>query len=73
MEESQESSMFVFKLGVAKLQCCLLMNGLVFDSNEVLLKFILSATFSFKYTVKIVIMLSHYYNLSAREEHCRSV
>ncbi|KAE8009047.1 hypothetical protein FH972_005504 [Carpinus fangiana] len=34
MEESQESSMFVFKLGVAKLQCCLLMNGLVFDSNE---------------------------------------
>ncbi|GLT63971.1 hypothetical protein SLA2020_364930 [Shorea laevis] len=33
-EESQESSMFVFKLGVAKLQCCLLMNGLVFDSNE---------------------------------------
>jgi UDP-glucose:glycoprotein glucosyltransferase len=40
MEESQESSMFVFKLGLAKLQCCLLMNGLVFDSNqEVLLKF----------------------------------
>jgi hypothetical protein len=32
--------MFVFKLGVAKLQCCLLINGLVFDSNEVLLKFL---------------------------------
>lgn len=30
--------MFVFKLGLAKLQCCLLMNGLVFDSNQVLLK-----------------------------------
>ncbi|CAK9160518.1 unnamed protein product [Ilex paraguariensis] len=33
-ELSQESSMFVFKLGLAKLQCCLLMNGLVYDSNE---------------------------------------
>ncbi|OMO74262.1 Glycosyl transferase, family 8 [Corchorus capsularis] len=31
---SEESSMFVFKLGVSKLQCCLLMNGLVFDSSE---------------------------------------
>jgi hypothetical protein len=28
---SQESFMFVFKLGVAKMQCCLSMNGLVFD------------------------------------------
>ncbi|XP_012458584.1 UDP-glucose:glycoprotein glucosyltransferase [Gossypium raimondii] len=33
-ELSQESSLFVFKLGVNKLQCCLLMNGLVFDSSE---------------------------------------
>lgn len=33
-ELSQESSLFVFKLGVGKLQCCLLMNGLVFDSSE---------------------------------------
>ncbi|XVE66939.1 hypothetical protein DITRI_Ditri08aG0119800 [Diplodiscus trichospermus] len=33
-ELSQESSLFVFKLGVAKLQCSLLMNGLVFDSSE---------------------------------------
>ncbi|GAV61148.1 Glyco_transf_8 domain-containing protein/UDP-g_GGTase domain-containing protein [Cephalotus follicularis] len=33
-ELSQESSMFVFKLGLFKLQCCLLMNGLVLDSNE---------------------------------------
>ncbi|KAJ6389720.1 hypothetical protein OIU77_027940 [Salix suchowensis] len=33
-ELSQESSMFVFKLGLNKLQCCLLMNGLVFDSSE---------------------------------------
>ncbi|KAM7478863.1 hypothetical protein LguiA_027076 [Lonicera macranthoides] len=33
-ELSQESSMFVFKLGLAKLQCCLLLNGLVHDSNE---------------------------------------
>jgi hypothetical protein len=32
--------MFVYKFGVAKLQCCLLMNGLVFDSNEVLIFFI---------------------------------
>ncbi|XVE93241.1 hypothetical protein REPUB_Repub01dG0173400 [Reevesia pubescens] len=33
-ELSQESSLFVFKLGVGKLQCSLLMNGLVFDSSE---------------------------------------
>jgi UDP-glucose:glycoprotein glucosyltransferase len=33
-ELSQESSMFVFKLGLAELQCCLLMNGLVVDSNQ---------------------------------------
>ncbi|KAL7002014.1 hypothetical protein U1Q18_003164 [Sarracenia purpurea var. burkii] len=32
--DSQESSVFVFKLGLAKLECCLLMNGLVFDANE---------------------------------------
>ncbi|XWS76674.1 hypothetical protein CRYUN_Cryun01aG0197800 [Craigia yunnanensis] len=35
-ESSQESSFFVFKLGVGKLQCCLLMNGLVFDSIEII-------------------------------------
>ncbi|XP_044490237.1 UDP-glucose:glycoprotein glucosyltransferase isoform X2 [Mangifera indica] len=33
-EQSQETTMFVFKLGLAKLQSCLLMNGLVYDSNE---------------------------------------
>ncbi|KAK8714348.1 hypothetical protein V6N13_149541 [Hibiscus sabdariffa] len=33
-ELSQESSLFVFKLGVSKLQHCLLMNGLVLDSTE---------------------------------------
>ncbi|KAF9685018.1 hypothetical protein SADUNF_Sadunf03G0010600 [Salix dunnii] len=33
-ELSQESSLFVFKLGLNKLECCLLMNGLVFDSSE---------------------------------------
>ncbi|KAL3515635.1 hypothetical protein ACH5RR_022537 [Cinchona calisaya] len=33
-ELSRESSSFVFKLGLAKLQCCLLMNGLVYDTNE---------------------------------------
>ncbi|XP_017970879.1 PREDICTED: UDP-glucose:glycoprotein glucosyltransferase isoform X1 [Theobroma cacao] len=33
-ELSEESSLFVFKLGVGKLQCCLLMNGLVLDSSE---------------------------------------
>ncbi|KAA8545514.1 hypothetical protein F0562_020298 [Nyssa sinensis] len=33
-EQSHESSMFVFKLGLVKLQCGLLMNGLVYDSNE---------------------------------------
>lgn len=36
-EESEASSMFVFKLGLAKLKCSFLMNGLVFDSVEVLL------------------------------------
>lgn len=39
-ELSQESSNFVFKLGLAKLQSCLLMNGLVYDSSEVLLKLV---------------------------------
>ncbi|GFY94719.1 similar to EMS-MUTAGENIZED BRI1 SUPPRESSOR 1 [Actinidia rufa] len=34
-ELSQESSMFVFKLGLNKLRCCLLMNGLVIDANEI--------------------------------------
>eukprot|EP00257_Ricinus_communis_P021573 XP_015581097.1 UDP-glucose:glycoprotein glucosyltransferase isoform X1 [Ricinus communis] len=33
-ELSQESSVAVFKLGLYKLQCCLLMNGLVSDSRE---------------------------------------
>lgn len=33
-ELSQESSIFVLELGLSKLQCCLLMNGLVFDTNE---------------------------------------
>ncbi|KAJ4717311.1 UDP-glucose:glycoprotein glucosyltransferase-like [Melia azedarach] len=33
-EQSEESSMLVFKLGLAKLECCLLMNGLVSDSTE---------------------------------------
>lgn len=33
-EISHESSMFVFKLGLAKLECCLLMNGLVYESTE---------------------------------------
>lgn len=33
-ELSQESSNFAFKLGLTKLQCCLLMNGLVYDSSE---------------------------------------
>ncbi|XP_047315092.1 UDP-glucose:glycoprotein glucosyltransferase [Impatiens glandulifera] len=31
---SHESSMFVFKLGLAKHKCCLLMNGLLHDVNE---------------------------------------
>ncbi|KDO50105.1 hypothetical protein CISIN_1g000334mg [Citrus sinensis] len=34
MDQSQESSMFVFKLGLTKLKCCLLMNGLVSESSE---------------------------------------
>ncbi|KAK1430222.1 hypothetical protein QVD17_12804 [Tagetes erecta] len=33
-ESSQESSLFVFKLGMAKLGCSLLMNGLVHSYNE---------------------------------------
>ncbi|KAF4392729.1 hypothetical protein F8388_010752 [Cannabis sativa] len=33
-ELSEETSLFVFKLGLAKLQCSLLMNGLVIDSKE---------------------------------------
>lgn len=34
-QEAVESSRFVHKLGLYKLQCCLLMNGLVHESNEV--------------------------------------
>ncbi|KAL5787384.1 hypothetical protein ACOSP7_004333 [Xanthoceras sorbifolium] len=33
-EQARDSSMFVFKLGLVKMQCCLLMNGLVYDSSE---------------------------------------
>lgn len=45
-ELSQESSMFAFKLGLANLQCCLLMNGLVLDSTEVhLLKSLVDSVF----------------------------
>ncbi|KAI3827826.1 hypothetical protein L1987_01912 [Smallanthus sonchifolius] len=34
LESSQESSLFVFKLGLAKLECSLLMNGLVHNYDE---------------------------------------
>lgn len=34
MKAAEESSLFVFKLGLSKLKCCLLMNGLVFESTE---------------------------------------
>lgn len=34
-ELSEESSLFVSKLGLAKKQCCLLFNGLVHDPTEV--------------------------------------
>ncbi|KAD6454405.1 hypothetical protein E3N88_09111 [Mikania micrantha] len=34
LESSQESSLFVFKLGLAKLECALLMNGLVHNYDE---------------------------------------
>jgi UDP-glucose:glycoprotein glucosyltransferase len=34
-EEAEQSSRFVHKLGLYKLQCCLLMNGLVHEANEV--------------------------------------
>ncbi|XP_058110357.1 UDP-glucose:glycoprotein glucosyltransferase isoform X2 [Magnolia sinica] len=32
--KAEESSLFVYKLGLAKLKCCLLMNGLVYESTE---------------------------------------
>jgi UDP-glucose:glycoprotein glucosyltransferase len=35
--EAEESSRFVHKLGLYKLRCCLLMNGLVHESNEVII------------------------------------
>ncbi|KAL9256883.1 UDP-glucose:glycoprotein glucosyltransferase-like protein [Drosera capensis] len=34
MELAQQSSMFIFKLGLSKRGCCLLMNGLIYDSSE---------------------------------------
>ncbi|KAF6171102.1 hypothetical protein GIB67_020581 [Kingdonia uniflora] len=33
-ERAEESSIFVFNTGLSKLHCCLLMNGLVYESNE---------------------------------------
>ncbi|XP_043704312.1 UDP-glucose:glycoprotein glucosyltransferase [Telopea speciosissima] len=33
-EKAEESSLFVYKLGLSKLRCCLLMNGLIYESNE---------------------------------------
>nr|DAD24321.1 TPA_asm: hypothetical protein HUJ06_025785 [Nelumbo nucifera] len=33
-EQAEESSLFVYKLGLSKLQCCLLMNGLVHEPTE---------------------------------------
>lgn len=33
-DKAKESSLFVFKLGLSKLHCCLLMNGLVHESSE---------------------------------------
>lgn len=32
--DAEMSSHFVYKLGLSKLQCCLLLNGLVYESNE---------------------------------------
>lgn len=34
-QEAEESSRFVHKLGLYKLQCCLLMNGFVHEASEV--------------------------------------
>ncbi|KAJ8506506.1 hypothetical protein OPV22_007392 [Ensete ventricosum] len=33
-EEADGSSLFVFKLGLSRLECCLLMNGLVYEANQ---------------------------------------
>ncbi|URE03054.1 udp-glucose glycoprotein [Musa troglodytarum] len=33
-EEGDGSSLFVFKLGLSRLECCLLMNGLVYEANQ---------------------------------------
>ncbi|KAH9602156.1 hypothetical protein KSS87_023287 [Heliosperma pusillum] len=35
LDVAQKSSLFVFQLGLSKRKCCLLLNGLVYDSNEV--------------------------------------
>lgn len=34
---AEESSMFTFSLGLSESECSLLMNGLVFDSSEVII------------------------------------
>ncbi|XP_074311136.1 UDP-glucose:glycoprotein glucosyltransferase-like [Silene latifolia] len=34
LDVAQKSSLFVFQLGLSKRRCCLLLNGLVYDSNE---------------------------------------
>jgi hypothetical protein len=38
-QEAEESSRFVHKLGLYKLQCCLLMNGLVHEPTEVIISY----------------------------------
>lgn len=50
-ELSEESSMSVFKLGLYKLKTCLLLNGLVFDSSEVML-----LLFYYKFTTALVFL-----------------
>jgi len=49
-ELSQESSKLVFKLGLSKIQCSLLMNGLVIDPNEVMTFWMFSYTSSYVQT-----------------------
>lgn len=53
VEEAKGSSLFVLKLGLAKLRCCLLMNGLVHESTEV-------SNFV-SYTVHPILNLCYYY------------
>lgn len=61
-ELSVESSLFAFKLGLAKLKCSLLMNGLVYEPNEVHIEPYLNTLFRYFFKTHLgwLVGVEHY-------------